>query len=128
MTVNHGVPGSSPGEGAKATVIGWLFYFMIYIYVLFSSSADKYYVGHSVDPWKRLIQHNENSGSKFTGKYSGWELKAIFEVSANKGDADKIEKFIKRQKSRNLIEKIIKPDFVGNGILALLVRVPHVRD
>ena len=25
MTVNHGVPGSSPGEGAKATNVGWLF-------------------------------------------------------------------------------------------------------
>ena len=26
MTVNHGVPGSSPGEGAKATDVGWLFF------------------------------------------------------------------------------------------------------
>ena len=27
MTVNHGVPGSSPGEGAKATRHWWLFCF-----------------------------------------------------------------------------------------------------
>jgi hypothetical protein len=27
MTVNHGVPGSSPGEGAKAICIRWLFSF-----------------------------------------------------------------------------------------------------
>ena len=101
---------------------------MFYLYILFSSRANKYYVGHSQDPWKRLIQHNENSGAKFTGKYSGWDLVAVFEVSINRGDADKIEKFIKRQKSRILIEKLIQPDFVGKGVLAQLVRVPHVRD
>jgi len=38
-----------------------------------------------------------------------------------------IEKFIKKQKSRTLIEKLITGgEFFG--ILAQLVRVPHVRD
>jgi putative endonuclease len=53
---------------------------------------------------------------------------AVFEVSHSRGDADKIEKFIKRQKSRTLIQKMIEPGFTGSGILAQLVRVPHVRD
>ena len=101
---------------------------MYYIYILYSTVADKYYVGHSLDPWSRLKQHLSNSGDKYTGSYKDWKLVGVFEVSANKGDADKVEKFIKRQKSRNLIERILDVNFVGTEELAQLVRVPHVRD
>jgi putative endonuclease len=129
MTVNHGVPGSSPGEGAKGRSRGlFSFKIMYYIYILYSETADKYYVGHSSDPWSRLVQHLSNSGDKFTGSYKDWKLEGVFEVSPNKGDADRVEKFIKRQKSRNLIERILDANFVGTGELAQLVRVPHVRD
>ncbi len=101
---------------------------MHYIYIIYSLSTDKYYLGHSSDPWKRLGQHNSNEVDKFTGKYKPWELKAIFQVSEKKGDADKIEKFIKKQKSRNLILQLINIDFIPTGVLAQLVRVPHVRN
>ena len=37
-------------------------------------------------------------------------------------------KFIKAQKSRRLLEKLIDKEFVPSGKLAQLVRVPHVRD
>ena len=90
--------------------------------------ANKYYLGHSANPWERLQQHLTNSGEKYTGSYKDWELRAVYEASAIKGEADEIEKFIKRQKSRRLIEKLVSDDFVGTGILAQLVRVPHVRD
>ena len=98
---------------------------MYYIYFLYSAEADKYYVGHSQDPWIRLQQHLCNSGDKYTGSYRDWMLKAVFQVSPLKGAADKIEKFIKRQKSRNLLEKMLLPQFIGTGILAQLVRVPY---
>ena len=88
---------------------------MYYIYILYSTVADKYYVGHSLDPWSRLKQHLSNSGDKYTGSYKDWKLVGVFEVSANKGDADKVEKFIKRQKSRILIEKILEENFIGTG-------------
>ena len=101
---------------------------MYYLYILYSESADKYYVGHSVNPWQRLEQHLSNSGDKYTGSYKDWKLAAVFEVSQFKGDADKIEKFIKKQKSRRLIETILKDNFIGTGILAQMVRVPHLRD
>jgi putative endonuclease len=39
-----------------------------------------------------------------------------------------MEKYIKRQKSRNLLEKLIDPEFIPTGTLAQLVRVPHLRD
>ena len=108
----------------------WLFCFyrMHYLYFIYSSSADKYYVGHSNDPWRRLVEHNTNTSDKYTGKYEGWNLVAVFAVSENRGDADRIEKFIKKQKSRHLILRMIDAEFVGEGILSQLVRVPHVRD
>ena len=101
---------------------------MFYIYIIYSNTAEKFYVGHSENPWDRLVQHNENQGDKYTGKYQNWELKAVFQVSENRGDALLIEKFIKRQKSKKLLLKLIEPEFIPTGDLAQLVRVPYVRD
>jgi putative endonuclease len=97
---------------------------MFYIYIIYSNTAEKFYVGHSENPWDRLVQHNENEGDKYTGKYQNWELKAVFQVSENRGDAILIEKFIKRQKSKKLLLKLIEPEFIPSGDLAQLVRVP----
>ena len=79
-----------------------------YVYILYSETAGKYYVGHSPDPHKRLSEHNSyDNKSKFTAKYQPWELKAFFKVSENRGDAMKVETFIKKQKSKEFIKKII---------------------
>jgi putative endonuclease len=101
---------------------------MYYLYFLFSEQADKFYVGYSADPWKRLEQHLANNGQKFTGAYKDWKLVAVFKVSESRSDADKIEKFIKKQKSRVFIQRILEPNFKAAGMLAQLVRVPHVLD
>jgi putative endonuclease len=101
---------------------------MYYIYILYSNSGDRYYVGHSEDPWQRLEQHLTNSGDKYTGSYHDWELRGVFEVSVIRGEADRIERYIKRQKSRVFIERILEPGFKGVGVLAQLVRVPKLRD
>jgi putative endonuclease len=45
-------------------------------------------------------------------------LKAVFQVSENRGDALLIEKFIKRQKSKKLLLKLIEPEFIPTGDLA----------
>ena len=99
---------------------------MFYIYIIYSNTAEKFYVGHSENPWDRLVQHNENQGDKYTGKYQNWDLKAVFQVSENRGDAILIEKFIKRQKSKKLLLKLIEPEFIPSGDLAQLVRVSKI--
>jgi putative endonuclease len=99
---------------------------MFYIYIIYSNTAERFYVGHSENPWDRLVQHNENEGDKYTGKYQNWELKAVFQVSENRGDALIIEKFIKRQKSKKLLLKLIEPEFIPSGDLAQLVRVSKI--
>jgi putative endonuclease len=101
---------------------------MFFLYILFNEENDIYYVGSSQDPWNRLLQHNSNTGDKYTGKYKNWKLVAVFEVSKSRGDAIKIERFVKKQKSRKLILQLINLEFKPVGLLAQLVRVPHMRD
>ncbi|HEX5150081.1 MAG TPA: GIY-YIG nuclease family protein [Parafilimonas sp.] len=101
---------------------------MLFIYILYSVSADKFYIGYSDNPLRRLHEHNTKPFNTFTSKYRPWELKAVFECGLIEKNAMQIEKFIKQQKSRRLIEKLVDPDFIPNGFLAHLVRVPHMRD
>jgi putative endonuclease len=100
---------------------------MYYIYILYSSSFDLFYVGHSDDPFRRLIEHNNSDHNTYTSKYRPWELKAIFQSGQNRNQALAMERFIKKQKSRNLIIKMIDGAELS-GRLAQLVRVPHLRD
>ena len=53
---------------------------------------------------------------------------AVFECGDNETVAINFERFIKKQKSRKLIEQLVDPDFILTGFLAQLVRVPDVRD
>ena len=100
---------------------------MYYIYILYSESHDRYYVGHTNDVNRRLGEHNTNPRMTYTHKFGPWVLKASFPVNENKGDAMKIERYIKRLKSRKIIERLISdPDFFED--LAQLVRVPTCRD
>ncbi|HCA83611.1 MAG TPA: hypothetical protein DEP18_07465 [Flavobacteriales bacterium] len=56
---------------------------MFYLYILYSASADKYYVGYTGYPWRRVQEHNENDGSTFTGKcffYSSIQRRLIIAI------------------------------------------------
>ena len=80
---------------------------MFYIYILYSASSGKYYIGSTNDVGRRLIEHNELSENSYTSKYRPWELKASFNVGDSRTVALKIERHIKNQKSRSYIENII---------------------
>ena len=98
-----------------------------YLYIIYSCLIDRYYIGYSSNPWNRLIQHNTNTKDKYTGRSTDWELKSIFQLE-NVSVAIQLERHIKKQKSRNLIERMCKPDFVGTDRFSQFVSVPHVRD
>ena len=101
---------------------------MFYIYIIYSDAWDKYYVGYSNDPHRRLNEHNTKPFNTFTSKYRPWKLIAIFACGEEEALAMQLEKFIKKQKSRKFIEQLCNPNFIPSGFLAQLVRVPHVRD
>ncbi|MFL5739270.1 MAG: GIY-YIG nuclease family protein [Flavisolibacter sp.] len=101
---------------------------MFFIYILYSCSADKYYVGYSADPWKRVQEHNSVKHPTFTSKYRPWTLRAVFKISQNESDALRLERILKRQHSKKLLERLIDPSFIPDGQLVELLRFPHLRD
>jgi len=76
-----------------------------YVYVLRSVNDGWYYVGCSVDPRRRLIEHNSGE-SKATRARRPYEL-AYTEQFPNLSAARKREQEIKRKKSRQYIDWLI---------------------
>ena len=55
------------GSNKKRSFFSPFFYFnMFYIYIIYSVSSDKYYVGHSDNPSRRLIEHNTKPFNTYT--------------------------------------------------------------
>ncbi|MEP6845511.1 MAG: GIY-YIG nuclease family protein [Panacibacter sp.] len=52
---------------------------MYYIYIIYSASADKYYLGYSNDPQRRLTEHNTKPFNTYTSKHRPWILNAVFQ-------------------------------------------------
>ena len=78
---------------------------MHYLYILYSKKLDQYYTGHSHDVDKRLEKHNLGK-SRATHRGVPWDLKRVIEFQT-KSQAIRAENWIKRMKSRKVIEKII---------------------
>jgi len=78
---------------------------MHYLYILYSEKIDQYYSGQSHDVEKRFEKHNSGK-SRATKKGVPWELKRVIEFPT-KRQAIQAESWIKRMKSRKVIEKVI---------------------
>ena len=81
---------------------------MYYIYILYSAGSDRYYLGYSDNPMRRLTEHNTSVHLSYTFKHRPWEMKGYFEVGKSRKDAIRIERYLKKQKSRKIIEKILR--------------------
>jgi len=111
---------------------------MFYIYVLYSKKSDKYYIGLTSDVNRRLYEHNNPSRhNKYTAKHLPWELRVFFECSESRSQGLLVERFIKNQKSRVFVEKLVSErynpeyfkDLVKNIMKSQLVRaIPSTRD
>ncbi|MEM6345204.1 MAG: GIY-YIG nuclease family protein, partial [Bacteroidota bacterium] len=100
-----------------------------YVYILYSASSDKFYVGYTHDVEARLNDHNQgsrsNQSAKYTFKHRPWELKAKFCLGEDRSQAIRTERYIKRQKSRKFIQQLIdSKDEVEQ--LAQLLGVPII--
>ena len=77
-----------------------------WINILKSESADRYYIGQSENPERRLEFHNLIEKG-FTSRYRPWKL--VFKKECgNRTEAIRLEKKIKGWKSKILIQKLIK--------------------
>ena len=60
----------------------------------------------------------------YSSKHQPWGLIATFEAGETRSEALSLERFIKKQKSRKLIEQLLDVAFIPNGKLAQLVKSP----
>ena len=78
---------------------------LFHVYLLFSESKNRYYIGHSSNLEARLIRHNQKSKG-FTGNTNDW--KVVYTDQYNtKEEAQKRELQIKSWKSRIKIQELI---------------------
>lgn len=77
---------------------------MFTVYVLYSETYDKIYVGYSSNIEERLKSHNELATKGWTVKYRPWQL-FYTEVFDTKAEAMKREKQLKSAKGREFIKK-----------------------
>ena len=76
-----------------------------YIYILYSSKIDHYYIGYCSDLTQRLLRHNSGS-TTYTKRGIPWVM-VYSEFYEEKTDAIKRERELKRMKSRNYIESLL---------------------
>lgn len=80
---------------------------MFFIYILYSESFDKYYIGYTENVEKRLFFHNNPIKVCYTSKHRPWMLKRSFSVGASKRKALQVERKIKKMKSRKFVEDLL---------------------
>jgi len=76
------------------------------VYILYSKSFNRYYVGYTNDLDRRIAEHNRKKG-KFTDAGIPWKL-VHYELYSTKNEAMAREKYIKSRKSKSFILEIIK--------------------
>ena len=80
---------------------------MAYIYILYSSSLDKYYIGHtSTTVEERLCKHLQKHKG-FTATANDWKV-VYTEKFSNKSEAYAREREIKSWKSKGKIRELIR--------------------
>jgi len=90
---------------------------MHYLYIIYSEKLNKYYTGESPDLEQRLKQHNSHYFSNnFTKTAEDWRFKLKFPTSSRQ-EAILLERFIKKMKSKKIIEKIIANPSIPDEIL-----------
>jgi putative endonuclease len=83
---------------------------MVYsVYIIQSLSDESYYIGYTNNLDKRLSQHN-SAKSGYTSVKKPWILK-YSESFIDKSEAIKREHFLKNQKNRGFIERLIKSQY-----------------
>ena len=81
-----------------------------YVYILHSPSSDKYYVGQSQNPARRLEFHNSIEKG-FTSRYRPWML-VYSKECAMQVESRVLEQKIKNWKSKVMIRRLVAGEIV----------------
>ena len=81
---------------------------MHYVYIIFSVSVQKFYVGETENISERIIKHNTKAySSAFTSQSNDWSIQTTIECES-RTQALQIEKHIKSMKSKVYLENLVK--------------------
>ena len=87
-----------------------------FVYIIKSERTARYYIGQTSDLNVRLTQHNAIENVHFTSRDAPWSL-CVSVRCTSRTQAMMLEAFIKKQKSRVFIEKVIADDAVQNSLI-----------
>ena len=76
-----------------------------FVYILYSSKLDKFYIGHTNNLDRRIYEHNLGR-ENFTRKGVPWQVK-FFRIYETKTEAAAEERRLKKCKSRKYLENYI---------------------
>jgi len=76
------------------------------IYILYSSTRDRYYVGHTGDSLQERLRKHNSDHKGYSGKVGDWQI-VYTESYSTKSAAYQREREIKSWKSRKRIEILI---------------------
>ena len=79
---------------------------MYLVYILYSETLNRYYVGMTGDSIEERIRRHNSNHKGFTSKANDWQLKYSESYNSKTSALDR-EKEIKSMKSRIYIEKLI---------------------
>jgi putative endonuclease len=89
-----------------------------FLYIVYSITSTKYYVGETHNIQERIQKHNEHEyANSFSKIANDWELVLTFECN-DRNSALYLERFIKKMKSKIFIEKIIQNPEILSDILS----------
>ncbi len=94
------------GHGFESHLLHKYYNLMYFVYIIYSKSLDKFYIGQTENLKDRIFRHT-NSGSKSTKAADDWELKYTEEFET-RSEAVKRETEIKNKKRRSYIEWLIE--------------------
>ena len=86
---------------------------MFYIYILYSPSSDKYYVGYTNNYQRRLIEHNTSEKTTYTSKHRPWSLKLYLNA---------IQQNRKQSKSKDLLKNKKAVDSLKHFVTRILIQ------
>ena len=75
------------------------------VYILYSNSGDKYYIGSTNNFQRRLQEHN-GPNAKFTKKYQPW-VTVYTETFKTRAEAVNVERYLKSLKNKERLHQYI---------------------
>ncbi|HAH38569.1 MAG TPA: endonuclease [Algoriphagus sp.] len=81
---------------------------IFFVYVIYSPSYDKFYIGQTEDIDRRLIEHNNHFFSNASTKFADdWEIFHLI-ICSSRSQAIKIESHLKKSKNKVYLENLKK--------------------